>query len=482
MDIQDWNKFIIYNMKIHGFLPLDKYIEIINESNTSGRLIDQDFVYTKKGEKIDMQNLISKINTANALVASRYPFFAEGLYALKVIYTWMVPTMATDGTRLFINPKFSNDLTMKETIFVLCHEVMHCVLDHMERGRFHNRKKSNVAADYEVNQLLIADGIFNESDILNLGGLYDKQYIGMAYEPIYEIVKDKKGGNEGERGGKGGSGDGEGSSDDNEEPNTGDDKLSDSMYGDNSGGGGEVISQDDGIKIAKDSGYTDGDSMKKENTSGKWESISVKNASKLSGTTSGNAIRQAILERYAAAVNWKAELAKYIGKILSSTTVKMGRKRFIKDDILKSYSKDVMEDVNRIVFLIDTSGSVDDDQIKFLLSETQWICTAKGSKYASYVYFDTVVQSFEEIKKGQQPNVKMAKGGGGTNFDPPFQWVTDKYKYDVDLVVMFTDGYANDPSKPTYHDKVIWVVYDNMEYKAPFGKTINIKKSDIKKI
>ncbi len=468
---------------IKKLLSIDEFINQIYESKqTKGRIIDNEFVYAEDGTKINVKELMSEIKTAYALVSAKYPFFAEGLYSLQTIYTWMVPTMATDGTRLFINPKFGSELTVKEKVFVLTHEVLHCLLDHMTRMKGKDQLKFNKAADYEINGLLVSDNVLTESDIRKIKGLYDTKYLGMTVETIYNTMgSETKGKNDGGRGQQGDGQQGDGQQGDGQY-SSGNDPLSDNMHKNNSGGGGEVISQEDGAKIAKESGYNDAASTKKETTKGKWENIAIKNISKMQGSVSGNHLRNAILERYKAAVNWRAELVKYIGKIASSTFSKMGRKRYIKDDILKSYNKEKLDDLERIVFLIDTSGSVNDEQIKILLSETQHIVEAKGAKIVAYVYFDSDVASYEIIKKNKKPNIKMIKGGGGTNFNPPFDWIKEKFKDDVDLVIMFTDGYANDPSKkPRYHRETIWVIYDNIEYTAPFGKTINISLSDIKK-
>ena len=92
-------------------------------------------------------------------VAQKYPFFERLIRELSIIYTFQVKTQATDGTRLFINPEFTDDLSMKMKAFVLMHETMHCALDHLMRGRYHDHHKSNIAADYEVNCALVDSGI-----------------------------------------------------------------------------------------------------------------------------------------------------------------------------------------------------------------------------------------------------------------------------------------------------------------------------------
>ena len=75
---------------------------------------------------------------------------------------------------------------MTEKVFVLAHEIMHCVLNHMRRGKNHDHKKSNIAADYEVNAWIDDIELIRAETIKKLGALYDKKYVGWGYEKIYD--------------------------------------------------------------------------------------------------------------------------------------------------------------------------------------------------------------------------------------------------------------------------------------------------------
>lgn len=178
------------------------------------RLDEQEWVINPNtGNKIDMKKLLTEQRLAMIYVDSNFPFFSSLLRNLTWIYTFQVPTQATDGTRLLVNPEFTSKLSIKMKAFVMMHEVMHCALDHMQRGKGHNPEKSNIAADYEVNALLKMDGVVTESDLAPY--LYDSKYEGMSYEHIYSLSPKgpsapnaQKGGQEGSGGqsGSGGSG------------------------------------------------------------------------------------------------------------------------------------------------------------------------------------------------------------------------------------------------------------------------------------
>ena len=66
-----------------------------------------------------------------------------------------IQTAATDGLRLYLNPKFWLGLTDKERDFVLVHEVLHAALGHCWRVGGRQRFKWNVAADYVITSFLV---------------------------------------------------------------------------------------------------------------------------------------------------------------------------------------------------------------------------------------------------------------------------------------------------------------------------------------
>lgn len=155
---------------------------------------DYDTIVCLDGEVIDMQKLLDDQNRAKAALLHLQPFFSAFVGKLRPVYTFRVQTQATDGVNLFINPQFTAKLSLSEKTFVLAHEIMHCVLNHMRRGRGHNPNRSNIAADYECNATLSniqgGMGLFKESTIKDMKAYIDKKYAGWGYEKIYDDVKD----------------------------------------------------------------------------------------------------------------------------------------------------------------------------------------------------------------------------------------------------------------------------------------------------
>ena len=175
------------------------------------KLEDMDWVIDPNtGNKVDMKKLLEEQHLAQVYLDTNFPFFATLLAQLKFVYSFQVPTQATDGTRIIVNPSFTAPLSIRMKAFVMLHEIMHCALDHMARGKNHEPNMSNVAADYEVNQLIIKSGTgptgdthpFTEADLKKLGALLDKKYDGMNYEMIYASHPSAPSNNQPQRGGQ----------------------------------------------------------------------------------------------------------------------------------------------------------------------------------------------------------------------------------------------------------------------------------------
>ena len=148
---------------------------------------DYDTIVCPNGQVIDMVKLLDEQQRAKAALLHLFPFFSAFVSKLRVIYTFKVETQATDGYNLFINPQFTAGLDLTGKVFVMAHEIMHCVLNHMRRGKSHDPKKSNIAADYEVNCWINDIGLIQASTIQKLGALYDQKYSGLGYETIYDM-------------------------------------------------------------------------------------------------------------------------------------------------------------------------------------------------------------------------------------------------------------------------------------------------------
>lgn len=111
------------------------------------------------------------------------PFFATLLSFAKFEITDSIPTAATNGKSIKINPEFFGDLNVDEQYGVLLHEVMHNALGHLTRRGSRDPLIWNMAADYAENLIIVDSGF-----VLPNGCLLDKKFKNNSAEEIYEIL------------------------------------------------------------------------------------------------------------------------------------------------------------------------------------------------------------------------------------------------------------------------------------------------------
>ena len=106
------------------------------------------------------EDVLERIVVARVGLLLRHPFFGNMATRLRIKEAddW-VPTAAVDGRNLYFNTQFFNAMDNKEIEFVIAHEILHCVFDHLTRRDDRDPQIYNIAADYIVNNLLVRDRI-----------------------------------------------------------------------------------------------------------------------------------------------------------------------------------------------------------------------------------------------------------------------------------------------------------------------------------
>ena len=142
----------------------------------------------------------SVLTKAKAQLVLQEPFYAAILLQLEVVLTekigdrdlWMA---ATDGAKLYINPKNFEQLSLAKAKGVLKHEVMHVAQMHPFRGEGKEARRWNHATDSAINPI-----IFDEGGELPDGVLTGAGFKGMTAEQIYAQLPPEPPGQGGGRG------------------------------------------------------------------------------------------------------------------------------------------------------------------------------------------------------------------------------------------------------------------------------------------
>lgn len=189
-----------------------KSVETASFRRGSGDHIKQKYFDPFKNEFVELEFDVDDV--MNAVDMAQNPFienstwesFKPWLDKLNVMWGVNIPTMATDGYNLYINPCFvwydllhnGNMSYVRNITAVLGHEMMHVFLNH--RRRFEStglspedHDRSNIAMDYEVNDTLVELGLLDKEIWEDIQGYYDTKYISKTWEEIYpDVLKQQK--------------------------------------------------------------------------------------------------------------------------------------------------------------------------------------------------------------------------------------------------------------------------------------------------
>ena len=106
---------------------------------------------------------------------------------IKFYFTDAIDTACAGKGFIFLNKEFFNGKSLEEQKFIICHEMWHIILCHLDRGKNYNAKIYNIAADYVINLIVCNVGF----DYQNLDLLIDMKYMNMSTGQVYkELLKD----------------------------------------------------------------------------------------------------------------------------------------------------------------------------------------------------------------------------------------------------------------------------------------------------
>ena len=111
-------------------------------------------------------------------------FISTICFSSKIIPTDEVPTGATDGIKILINPEFFTKITDDEALFLMLHEAWHIALGHVTRLDTRDGELWNIACDLVINNMLKEQGY----SIIE-GSLLDSKFKGMSAEEVYHELE-----------------------------------------------------------------------------------------------------------------------------------------------------------------------------------------------------------------------------------------------------------------------------------------------------
>ena len=415
-----------------------------------------------------------------------HPFLATAVAQLPLVNAEAMDwckTMATDGYFIYVNPIFCEKQRDAHLQFIFAHEVLHCVLGHIDRRQDRDRKLWNIAIDYATNGLLVQVGFAQPQN-----GLYNPFFNAMTAEGIYENLKntaDQKRLRNGE---------------------TQTDEDLELSYKVSNGKEGETEGSEEDLREKQDQQSTNRrfmvemgkapngfdihveqtDSAGAEVRTGKFPTteerkrlrlkLSRELVNKLPGKEAGRWLSE-VEAATESQVSWEQLLAHFMSGIRRSDyrLFPFNKKHLYRGIYLPSLG---VPGPDHIVVAVDTSGSMSDQVLSRILKEIDQLRSVTEC-LITVIQCDAEIQKVERFEAFESPAVTRSGvfvGRGGTDLCKPFQWIENQYKEEgmvLDALIYMTDGYGQTPKNaPNY--PVLWIMPKDNHLKPDFGSIIEI--------
>jgi predicted metal-dependent peptidase len=379
--------------------------------------------------------IIDKIIVARVGLLLRHPFFGNMATRLKIeeCTDWCM-TAATDGRTIYFNRDFFTPLTVKQIEFVIAHEILHNVFDHLARGEGRDRRIFNAAADYCVNGQLIRDRIGEQPPEIKI--FHDPKYYNWSAEQVYDDIFEKH----------------------DEESLAALGQLLDEHvdWGDQDGKG-------NGNKP----------SYSKEELKAIRDEIREATMAAAQAAGAGNVpanIQRMIKDLTEPKMNWREILRQQIQSTIRDdyTFMRPNRKGWHMNAVLPGTN---FRETIDICVAIDMSGSIGDEQAKDFLSEIKGIMQEYQDFTIKVWCFDTRVyneQDFNGYTMDEFDDYEP-RGGGGTEFDANWDYMKE-HDINPKKFIMFTDGYPWGSWGDENYCDTVFIIHGNDTIVPPFGE------------
>ena len=379
-------------------------------------------------------NLVDKISQAKAKLLVDYPYFGTLASKLELVVNDDIEAFISNGVKVEYRSEYLNELEIKELEFIFANGAMHASLAHDKRRNSRSGWLWQMATDMAINDMLVENGLQ-----LPYGAQYRKRFKGMYAEEIYAELK------------------------------------------------ADILREEDNLEYEADNAddvepnsdeKQEKDKPKESQTPEQLqeevlqEQLLAEEAISLLENMFKKGDAPLTIERF-----FKLE---YMGKIDWRDELRVALDRYFRDDytllppskkLLYSgiYLPSSVSQTFRLVIVVDSSGSVDEELLNTFLGEVNFLMAIVANYQIELIVCDDKVHSHKTFYSGESLDIKL-KGGGGTNFQPAFKFVEENFD-DVKLLLYFTDLEGIFPQViPNYEVK--WVSAKISD--IPFGSIIQL--------
>ena len=415
--------------------------EVLNPSKKRSRSKKFENLVGPTDKKVD-HDARERLVTARIGLLLRHSFFGNLATRMQLINAdeWC-STAATDGLKFYYNSRFIMMLKPKEVEFLVGHEVLHVVYDHMGRRGNRDPEIWNIADDYAVNADLKRHKV--GQFITTVPCLYETKYDGKAAEEIYDdLMKNAQ------------------KIDIN---SLIDQMIDDHMDGDDDGeGDGDGDSEGKGKRPSMSA-------EERERVRQEVKQAIINAAQSAEAGTLPKGVERLIRQHTNPVMPWRELIQTNLTSAIRSdySWMRPSRRGWHMDAIMPGMNPGEEIDV---VVSIDMSGSISNKQAQAFLGEIGGMMDSFDGYKVHVFCFDTDTYNPKDFSSENMDLIEEYEpmGGGGTDFDCIFKYLKDN-AIDPKRLIVFTDGYpCGSWGDPDYCDTT-WIIHGDTDPHPPFG-------------
>lgn len=360
------------------------------------------------------KELEGKLLKAKIELMTKSAFISTIALSMRHIITDVIKTADVSGTIIRYNPEFIKDLSTPQFAGLMAHECWHAAFQHAARRLDRDPIIWNAAADYIINHMLTTAGFE-----IPVGGLLDSKYgDGWSTDTVYaDLIKQNN-----------------------------DFDTSTLML--------DILDKED-LKL--DSDITD-------------IIVRAKTQAEISGEKEAGLIPGEILRIIDKLLNpklpWPVILNRFLDQRIHEEYSWARRNRRFRSAYLPSMHS---YGLGHLTFAIDTSGSVNDEELQKTLSEIRGIQQIFNPERMTIIDCDARIHNIYEIDQNTDILSLKFNGNGGTQFQPVLDYVSEN---PTQALIYFTDLYGEDKLDEVDYP-ILWIC--NSEHEpANIGETVYV--------
>lgn len=392
----------------------------------------------------DIRALLKRITAIRTGILRQYPFYGSLLLRLKIGFA-RCGTAYTDLEKIVFDPFWIQKLDDGELKFLLLHELLHCVFNHIGRGKGKVHIIYNIAADIVVNSHILREfgmGCFvvDGEEVMHTSLDGQEGYMQSVEEVYHKLLSDR--GEDGEC------------------------RIL-----------GQVGKQIDRHDIWQSLDIS-------QSVLADWKQ-QIDRTAKMAGNRSLWAERECKWKfTDKPGMDWRSVLQDFLKKCSDVWDYDFQppdvRYALVTEYMLPGFHETDRDVLSDLWFVVDTSGSVSSDMIVRVYDEIHWVIEQTQMLNGKLSFFDAEVtepvpfQSVGDLLKIQPV------GQGGTSFEAVFRYMAEHMSGKETLpkaVIILTDGYAPlPPEEMAMGVPVLWVLMDTKIRKMKWGRSVYIEK------